>query len=79
VVLICISFIARDGEHFSCVFWPFEFLLFEKLMFSSLAHFFIGSLVLGEFSFISSLYILVVYCGTIHNSQIMETAKMPHH
>jgi hypothetical protein len=22
VVLICISFIARDGEHFLCVFWP---------------------------------------------------------
>jgi hypothetical protein len=25
VVLICIFFMARDGEHFSCVFWPFEF------------------------------------------------------
>jgi hypothetical protein len=22
VVLVCISFIARDGEHFSCVLWP---------------------------------------------------------
>jgi hypothetical protein len=31
VVLICISFMARDGEHFSCVFWPFEFLLLKKL------------------------------------------------
>jgi hypothetical protein len=20
-----------------------------------------------------------IYCGTIHNSQVMETAKMPHH
>jgi hypothetical protein len=27
---------------------------------SSHAHFFIGSLVLGEFSFLSSLYILVI-------------------
>jgi hypothetical protein len=27
VVLICISFIARDGEHF---FRPFEFLLLRK-------------------------------------------------
>jgi hypothetical protein len=26
VVLIYISFITRDGEHFSCVFWPFELL-----------------------------------------------------
>jgi hypothetical protein len=23
-------FMARDGEHFSCVFWPFEFLLLKK-------------------------------------------------
>jgi hypothetical protein len=31
VVLICISFIARDGEHFFHVFfWPFEFLLLRK-------------------------------------------------
>jgi hypothetical protein len=27
---ICISFMARDGEHFFIVFWPFEFLLLEK-------------------------------------------------
>jgi hypothetical protein len=43
---------------FSCVFWSFEFL--EKFLFSSLAHFFIGSLILGEFSFLSSLYILAI-------------------
>jgi hypothetical protein len=62
VVLICISFIASDGEHFSCVFWPFEFLLLRKfcLVHFSLAHFFIGSLILGEFSFLSSLYILLI-------------------
>jgi hypothetical protein len=30
VVLICISFIVRDGEHFFHVFWPFEFLLLRK-------------------------------------------------
>jgi hypothetical protein len=30
VVLICISFIARDVEIFSCVFWAFEFLLLRK-------------------------------------------------
>jgi hypothetical protein len=32
----------------------------EKVIFSSVAHFFIGSLILGEFSFLSSLYILVI-------------------
>jgi hypothetical protein len=30
VVLICISFIARDGENFSRVFRPFEFLLLRN-------------------------------------------------
>jgi hypothetical protein len=30
MVLICISFMARDGEHFSYGFWPFEFLLLRK-------------------------------------------------
>jgi hypothetical protein len=33
---------------------------FEKVLFSSVAHFFIGSLILGEFSFWSSLYTLVI-------------------
>jgi hypothetical protein len=61
VVLICISFIARDSEHFfSCVFWPFEFLLLRNFCLVHLPIFFIGSLILGEFSFLSSLYILVI-------------------
>jgi hypothetical protein len=31
VVLICISFMAKDGEHFfMCFFWPFGFLLLKK-------------------------------------------------
>jgi hypothetical protein len=55
VILISIFFMARDGEHFLCDFWPFEFLLF-----SSVVHFFIGSLTLGEFSFLSIVYILVI-------------------
>jgi hypothetical protein len=33
---------------------------FEKVLFSSVAHFFIGSLIWGEFSILSSLYILVI-------------------
>jgi hypothetical protein len=59
VVLICISFMARDGEHFFMFFLPFGFLPL-KMLFSSVVHFFIGSLILGEFSFLSSLYILVI-------------------
>jgi hypothetical protein len=30
VVLICSSFMASDGEQFSCVFWPFGFLPLKK-------------------------------------------------
>jgi hypothetical protein len=30
VVLICIFFMARDGEHFFMFFLPFEFLLLRK-------------------------------------------------
>jgi hypothetical protein len=38
VVLICISFMARDGKHFFMCFlavWTFSF---EKVLFSSVAH-----------------------------------------
>jgi hypothetical protein len=59
VVLICISFMARDGEHFFTCFWPSEFLLLRKL-FTSAGHVFIGSLIWGEFSYLGSLYILVI-------------------
>jgi hypothetical protein len=34
---------------------------FEKVLFSSVGHFFIGSLILGEFSFLGSLYVLITY------------------
>jgi hypothetical protein len=30
VILICISFMARDGDHFFIVFLSFEFLLLRK-------------------------------------------------
>jgi hypothetical protein len=53
---------------FSCVFLGIWTSSFEKVLFNSLAHFFIGLLILGKFgllilgkfSFLSSLYILVI-------------------
>jgi hypothetical protein len=60
VVLICIFLLARDGGHFFMCFLAIWISSFEKVLFSSVAHFFIGSLTFGEFSFLSSLYILVV-------------------
>jgi hypothetical protein len=60
VVLIGISFMARDGEHFFMCFLAIWISSFEKVLFSSAAHFFIDSLIWREFSFLSSLYILVI-------------------
>jgi hypothetical protein len=60
VVLICIYFMARDGERFFMCFLVIWISSLEKVLFSSVAHFFFGSLILGDFSFLSSLYILVI-------------------
>jgi hypothetical protein len=51
---------AMDGEHFFHVFLAIWTSSFKKVLFSSVAHFFIWSLILGEFSFLSSLYVLVI-------------------
>jgi hypothetical protein len=59
VVLICISFVASDGEHFLICFLAIWISSLEKVLFSSIAHFFIGSLGYGVFSFLSCLYILI--------------------
>jgi hypothetical protein len=59
VVLIYISFMARNGEQFFMCFLAIWISYFEKVLFSSVAHFFIGSLILG-FSVLSSLYIQVI-------------------
>jgi hypothetical protein len=60
VVLSCISFISRNGEYFFMCFLTIWISSFEKVLFYSVDHFFIGSLILGEFSFLSSLYILII-------------------
>jgi hypothetical protein len=50
----------RDVEHFFRYFLAIWTSSFEKALFSSFAYFFIGSLIFGEFSFLGSLYILVI-------------------
>jgi hypothetical protein len=60
VVLICVSFMDRDGEHFFMRFFVICISSFQNVLFISLVNFFICSLILGEFSFLSSLYIPVI-------------------
>jgi ABC-type multidrug transport system permease subunit len=60
VVLIYIDFITRGGENFFMCFLAICISSLEKVLFSSVAYFFIGSLIFGEFIFLSSLYILVI-------------------
>jgi hypothetical protein len=51
VVLICVSFMTRDGEHFFMCSLAIWISSFEKVLFSSVAHFFFGSLILGNLVF----------------------------
>jgi hypothetical protein len=60
VVLICTSFMTSDGEHFFMYFLVIYTSSFEQFLFSSVAHICFGSLILGVFRFLTSLYILAV-------------------
>jgi hypothetical protein len=69
VVLSCISFMARDGENFFTCFLAIWISSFEKVLFSSAAYFFIGSLIFGEFSFLSSFYIWLSVLSLMYSWQ----------
>jgi hypothetical protein len=61
VVLICISLMIKDGEHFFRCFSAIQYSLFENYLFSSVPHFVMGLFDFLEYIFLSSYWILVPY------------------
>jgi hypothetical protein len=60
VVLICISLLITDVEHFFKCLSALRYSSVEYSLFSSVSHFLIGLFEFLEFSFLSSLYILYI-------------------